>query len=97
MGRYIHKTLNRREIQLYKEKSEHALHFRMMLAPDKNGESEKIQKLYSVQKLRSESLNKKTLLSQFRSYYFRIWNFMTSDNFYKWKRLSYLYTQLYHS
>ena len=68
-----------------------------MLAPDKNGESERIQKLYSVQKLLSESLNKKTLLSQFRSYHLRIWNFMTSDNFYKWKRLSYLYTQLYHS
>ena len=57
-----------------------------MLAPDKNGESERIQKLYSVQKLLSENLNKKTLLSQFRSYHFRIWNFMTSDNFYKWKK-----------
>ena len=68
-----------------------------MLAPDKNGESERIQKLYSVQKLFSESLNKKTLLSQFRSYHFRIWNFMTSDDFHKWKRLKYLYAQLYHS
>ena len=58
-----------------------------MLAPDKNGESERVQKLYSVQKLLTESLNKKALLSQFRSYHYRVWNLMTSDNSYKWKGL----------
>ena len=58
-----------------------------MLAPDKNGESERVQKMYSVQKLFTESLNKKALLSQFRSYLYRIWNLMTSDNPYKWKGL----------